>query len=83
MAVAMSADICITGCEGGRVKVWDLKTGQLIKVRFICSVHCYDRCNDLLGHVDGRIVNLPRLHWFEMLMHNLDLSLNLIHKGHV
>ncbi|XP_076443004.1 F-box and WD repeat domain containing protein 10B-like [Babylonia areolata] len=30
-AVALSAEICITGCEGGRVKVWELSTGQLIK----------------------------------------------------
>ena len=32
MAVAMSEETCITGCDGGRVKVWDLNTGELIKV---------------------------------------------------
>ncbi|KAL8573173.1 hypothetical protein ACOMHN_036158 [Nucella lapillus] len=30
-AVALSSEICITGCEGGRVKVWELTTGNLIK----------------------------------------------------
>ncbi|KAL5018200.1 hypothetical protein ScPMuIL_003922 [Solemya velum] len=29
--VALSEDCCITGCEGGKVKVWDLLTGELIK----------------------------------------------------
>ena len=32
MAVAMSTNICISGCEGGRVKVWNLRSGDLIKV---------------------------------------------------
>ncbi|XP_070185909.1 F-box and WD repeat domain containing protein 10B-like isoform X2 [Littorina saxatilis] len=31
LAVALSSKICITGCEGGRVKVWELASGQLIK----------------------------------------------------
>ena len=31
-AVAMSEKLCLSGCEAGRVKVWDLKTGKLIKV---------------------------------------------------
>nr|KAG5713481.1 hypothetical protein BaRGS_025029 [Batillaria attramentaria] len=31
LAVALSAEVCITGCEGGRVKVWELNSGQLIK----------------------------------------------------
>lgn len=32
-AVAMDKEMCITGCEGGKVKVWDIKTGNLMKVR--------------------------------------------------
>ena len=32
LAVALSSEVCISGCEGGRVKVWELSTGQLIKV---------------------------------------------------
>jgi WD40 repeat protein len=31
-AVAMSHEMVITGCEDGIVKVWDLKTAELIKV---------------------------------------------------
>ena len=32
MAVAMNEDLCVSGCEGGRVKVWDVKSSHLIKV---------------------------------------------------
>lgn len=32
LAVALSKAQCITGCEQGRVKVWNLETGKLIKV---------------------------------------------------
>ncbi|XP_052263005.1 F-box and WD repeat domain containing protein 10B-like isoform X1 [Dreissena polymorpha] len=38
-AVAMSTETVITGCEGGKIKVWDLRTGNLIKV--------------LIGHHEG------------------------------
>ena len=31
-AVAISQELCITGCEQGKVKVWDIKSGDLIKV---------------------------------------------------
>ena len=33
--VAMSTTMCISGCERGRVKVWNLKTGELIKVKLL------------------------------------------------
>jgi F-box/WD-40 domain protein 10 len=32
-AVALGAEMCVSGCEGGKVKVWDMTNGQLIKVR--------------------------------------------------
>ena len=31
--VAMSSIMCLSGCEGGKVKVWSLETGLLIKVQ--------------------------------------------------
>ena len=31
-SVALGEEMCISGCEAGRVKVWDLKSGELIKV---------------------------------------------------
>ena len=31
-AVAISQELCITGCEQGKVKIWDIKSGDLIKV---------------------------------------------------
>ena len=31
-AVALSKTICISGCEAGKVKVWEILTGNLIKV---------------------------------------------------
>lgn len=31
-AVAISHELCITGCEQGKVKVWDIKSGDLVKV---------------------------------------------------
>ena len=31
-AVALGEDLCFSGCEAGRVKVWNMKTGDLIKV---------------------------------------------------
>ena len=31
--VAMSSIMCLSGCEGGKVKVWNLETGLLIKVQ--------------------------------------------------
>lgn len=31
-ACAMSEEMVITGCEDGLVKVWDLKSAELIKV---------------------------------------------------
>ena len=31
-AVVMSDEMCISGCEAGKVKVWHLETGKLIKV---------------------------------------------------
>ena len=38
-AVTMGEDplpeIAVSGCEAGKVKVWDLKSGQLIKVLFV------------------------------------------------
>jgi len=34
MAIAMSTETVISGCEGGKVKVWDLRTGNLIKVSY-------------------------------------------------
>jgi len=32
VAVALSKTQCVTGCEQGRVKVWNLETGRLIKM---------------------------------------------------
>ena len=32
-AVVMGDEMCISGCEAGKVKVWHLETGKLIKVR--------------------------------------------------
>jgi len=32
LSVALSKTQCITGCEQGRVKVWNLHSGKLIKV---------------------------------------------------
>jgi F-box/WD-40 domain protein 10 len=31
-AVAMSKETVISGCESGKVKVWELRSGNLIKV---------------------------------------------------
>ena len=36
--VAMSSIMCLSGCEGGKVKVWNLETGLLIKVQLrVCN----------------------------------------------
>ena len=40
-AVAISEEVCISGCEGGKVKVWDLKSGDMVKVRWNQSVKLY------------------------------------------
>lgn len=32
-AVALGEDLCLSGCEAGNVKVWNMKTGKLIKVQ--------------------------------------------------
>lgn len=48
LAVALSADVCITGCQGGRVMVWELASGQLIKVYF-SSKNLYIAVPDLFG----------------------------------
>ena len=34
-AVALGEDLCISGCEAGGVKVWNMKTGKLTKVRYL------------------------------------------------
>lgn len=44
-AVAMSTETVISGCEGGKVKVWDLRTGNLVKV----SVKYWDERSFCLG----------------------------------
>ena len=39
--VAMSTTMCISGCERGRVKVWNLKTGELIKVKLFDMIEIH------------------------------------------
>lgn len=37
-ACAMSTEMVITGCEDGTVKVWDLKSAELVKVsHYLCG----------------------------------------------
>ena len=31
-AIALSAELCISGCDSGNVTVWDVKSGQIVKV---------------------------------------------------
>ncbi|XP_062599393.1 F-box and WD repeat domain containing protein 10B-like [Saccostrea cucullata] len=56
-AVAVSQELCITGCEQGKVKVWDIKSGDLIKVLArhhaqITSIK-FDRWHIITGSKDG------------------------------
>lgn len=56
-AVAISHELCITGCEQGKVKVWDIKSGDLVKVLArhhgqITSIK-FDRWHIITGSKDG------------------------------
>ncbi|XP_060063470.1 F-box and WD repeat domain containing protein 10B-like [Ylistrum balloti] len=56
-AVAMNEELCITGCEGGRVKVWDVKTGDLVKMLSghhdqVTSIK-FDKWHIITGSKDG------------------------------
>ncbi|KAH9503984.1 F-box/WD repeat-containing protein 10 [Bulinus truncatus] len=57
MAVALSEEICISGCEAGKVKVWELASGNLIKTltghhAAITSIK-FDRWHIVTGSKDG------------------------------
>ena len=41
-SVALGEDLCISGCEAGNVKVWNMKNGKLIKVRYLISTNWSD-----------------------------------------
>ncbi|XP_035825379.1 CMT1A duplicated region transcript 1 protein [Aplysia californica] len=56
-AVALSEEICISGCEAGKVKVWELSSGNLIKT--LSGHHSavtgikFDRWHIVTGSRDG------------------------------